>query len=52
MRRQLARRLRWMGRLLALLAAGLPFTGLIAPGGPAAWGLLLAAAPLLLLGDL
>lgn len=41
-----------LGRRLALASALLPFTGLIAPGGPLAWALLLLAACLLVWGGL
>ena len=40
--------LRWTGRGLAAL---LPFTGAIQPGGAAAWALLALAVPLLVAGE-
>lgn len=41
-----------LGRGIALASALLPFTGLIAPGGPLARALLLLAACLLIWGGL
>ena len=43
--------LRWAGRGLAACSAVLPFTGLIPPGGAAAWALLALYAPLLVAGE-
>ena len=37
--------LRWAGRGLAACSALLPFTGLIPPGGAAAWALLALSVP-------
>ena len=46
------RSLLWLGRGLAAGSALLPFTGMIQPGGAAAWALLALAVPLLLAGEL
>ena len=44
--------LRWAGRGLAACSALLPFTGLIPPGGAAAWALLALSVPLLVAGEM
>lgn len=44
--------LRWAGRGLAACSALLPFTGLISPGGTAAWALLALSVPLLVAGEM
>ena len=41
----------WAGRGLAAGSALLPFTGLISPGGAAAWALLALSVPLLAAGE-
>ena len=43
---------RWLGRGLAACSALLPFTGLIPPGGTAAWALLALSVPLLVAGEM
>ena len=47
---RLQRLLLWAGRGAAFCSGLLPFTGLIQPGGAAAWGLLALSVPLLLAG--
>ena len=44
--------LRWAGRGLAACSDLLPFTGLIPPGGTAAWALLALSVPLLVAGEM
>ena len=43
--------LRWAGRSMPPVPALLPFTGLIPPGGAAAWALLALSVPLLVAGE-
>ena len=43
---------RWAGRGMALSSGLLPFTGLISPGGLAAWALLVLSVPLMLAGEM